>query len=119
MIFLAKLPPDTPGGCNLVSSAHSTGIGNELWHVFMPCLSLRPTNTLPLSSILALQSHRNEDIATTFKPERVTRRALRQAEALPTFSALTLFPNPQAAVFLHGGENTALQQNLNRVKFHA
>ena len=74
---------------------------------------------LPLSSILALQSHRNEDIATTFKPERVTRRALRQAEALPTFSALTLFPNPLAAVFLHGGGNTAHQQNLNRVKFHA
>ena len=101
------------------SSAHSTGIGNELWHVFMPCLSLRPTNILPLSSLLALQSHRNEDIATTFKPERVTRRALRQAEALPTFGALTLFPNPLAAVFLHGGGNTAHQQNLNRVKFNA
>ena len=101
------------------SSAHSTGIGNELWHVFMPCLSLRPTNILPLSSILALQSHRNEDIATTFKPERVKRRALRQAEALPTFGALTLFPNPLAAVFLHAGGNTAHQQNLNRVKFNA
>jgi hypothetical protein len=101
------------------SSAHCTGTGIELWHVFMPCLSLKLTNTLPPSSILALQSHRNEDIATTFKPERVTRRALRQAEALPTFGALTLFPNPLAAVFLLAGGNTAHQQNLNRVKFNA
>ena len=62
------------------SSAHCAGTGNEFWHVFMPCLSLRPTYTPPFLSILALQPHRNEGIATTFQPERVTRRALRQPE---------------------------------------
>ena len=46
----------------------------------MLCLSLRPTYTPPYLSILALRPHRNEGIATTFQPERVTGRALRQPE---------------------------------------
>jgi hypothetical protein len=119
MVFLAKLPPDTPSRGNLVfqrslywnrrrvlARLHALSVAQAdvypslLEHTRAPT----PSQRRHCDNISARTSHTTRD---------------RAAWGTTTFSVLALFTNPLAEVFPHAGGSTAHQQNLKWVEFHA